>query len=310
MRPVFAAYFAVALNRLCLAGSRFQLLLEKTIHLKSSFTQGPVMPLAPSLLWIGDYQATLEFQLAAADSALVLPLRQAPDVTTAIGLPSTDDATLEPTIVCLAEPRPGIIRFADIIALSRRWPLARIVSVASCLADGQRRSGPTLPGVMAVPWHDFAARLRCWVAELASGRPGSLGHPVTARRDERWQPTSLSSDVDHTQRRLQVTVASATSATAEAVSDLVRVAGGEVVQQLAGRPAIADESPCIIWDCGERLDSALGWLHLLAGQRPGRLIILLCSFPRGDTVAAARAAGAAAVLGRPADREALSGLLL
>jgi hypothetical protein len=107
-----------------------------------------------------------------------------------------------------------------------------------------------------------------------------------------------------------VTVAGVTPATTEAVSDLVRVAGGQVVQQTTGRPGIADASPCVVWDCGERLDSTLGWLHLLAGQRPGRLIILLCSFPRGDTVAAARAAGAAAVLGRPADREALSGLLL
>lgn len=268
------------------------------------------MPLAHSLLWIGDLQATLEFQLAATDSALVLPLRQVPDVSTAIGLPSTDDATLAPTVICLAEPRPGLIRFADVIALSRRWPLARIVSVASCLADGQRRSGPTLPGVMVVPWHDLAARLQCWIAELAGGRPGSLGLPLTARRDERWQPAGVPSDVHRTQRRPQVTVASAHAATTEAVSDLVRVAGGEVVRQLTGRPAIADESPCMIWDCGEHLDSTLGWLHLLAGQRPGRLIILLCSFPRGDTVAAARAAGAAAVLGRPADREALSGLLL
>ncbi len=268
------------------------------------------MPSAHSLLWIGDRQATLEFQLAASDSAAVLPLRQVPDVATAIDLPPPDDATLAPTIVCLAEPRPGLIRFADVIALSRRWPLARIVSVASCLADGQRRSGPTLPGVLPVPWHDFSARLRYWLAELASGRPGSLGFPITARRDERWQPSGPSGDAGNTHRRPQVTVAAATPATTEAVSDLVRAAGGQVVQQMAGRPDIADESPCIVWDCGEWLDSTLGWLHLLAGQRPGRLIILLCSFPRGDTVAAARAAGAAAVLGRPADREALSGLLL
>jgi len=268
------------------------------------------MPPAHSLLWIGDCQATLEFQLAASDSAAVLPLRQVPDVATAIGLPPTDDATPAPTIVCLAEPRPGLIRFADVIALSRRWPLARIVSIASCLADGQRRSGPTLPGVMPIPWHDFPARLRCWLAELAGGRPGGLGLPVTARRDERWQPSGLSGNASQTQCRPQVTVAGATAATTEAVSDLVRVAGGQVVQQTTGRPGIADESPCIVWDCGERLDNSLGWLHLLAGQRPGRLIILLCSFPRGDTVIAARAAGAAAVLGRPADSEALSGVLL
>ncbi|NDH93248.1 MAG: hypothetical protein EBZ13_01635, partial [Planctomycetia bacterium] len=201
------------------------------------------MPPAHSLLWIGDRQATLEFQLAASDSAAVLPVWQVPDVATAIGLPPTDDTTLAPTIACLAEPRPGLIRFADVIALSRRWPLTRIVSIASCLADGQRRSGPTLPGVMPVPWHDFPARLRYWLAELADGRPGSLGLPVTARRDERWQPSGPSSDAGHTHRWPQVTVAGVTPATTEAVSDLVRVAGGQVVQQTTGRPGIADASP-------------------------------------------------------------------
>lgn len=261
-----------------------------------------------SLLWIGNSRATLEFQLAAAETAALVPMRQAPNVATAISLSAGDDAT-PPTFVCLAEPRPGLIGAADVLAVSRRWPLARIISIVSCLADGQRRSGPPLPGVIPIAWHDFPARLRCWLAELAAGRPGSLGLPMTARRDERWQqpsrPTTAGSP-----RRPHVTVAGDTKAAAGAVGDLVRVAGGEVVEQIVGRPPIATAADCIVWDRGDRLDGDCGWLQLLAGQRPDRLIVLLCSFPRGDTVAAARAAGATAVLGRPADREAIAGLLL
>jgi len=261
------------------------------------------------LLWIGDSTATLEFQLAAAETAAVISLQQLPDVATAIGQRAAEAAP-EPTFVCLAEPRPGLICLADVLAVSRRWPLARMISVASCLADGQRRSGPPLPGVVTVPWHDLPARLRYWLAELAAGRPGSLGLPLTARRDERWQGQAGFADPSQPRRRPRVTVAGDTTATAEAVGDLVRVAGGEVVEQITGRPPIAADCDCIVWDRGARLDGDLGWLQLLAGQQPERPIILLCSFPRGDAVTAARAAGATAVLGRPADREALLGLLL
>ena len=268
------------------------------------------MPPAYRLLWIGDSHATLEFQLAAEETAGIIPMRQIPDIAAASRLPAADENSLPPTIICLAEPRPGLIGFADVLALSRRWPLAQIISISSCLADGCRRSGPALPGVTCVAWHDFPARLQCWLVELAAGRPGSLGLPATARRDERWQHPARAAAVAGVRWRPQVTVAGDSAATAEAAADLVRVAGGEVIHQATGRPPIADESACIVWDRGDRIDGDLGWLELLAGQRPGRLIVLLCSFPRGDAVAAARAAGATAVLGRPADREALTGILL
>jgi hypothetical protein len=49
---------------------------------------------------------------------------------------------------------------------------------------------------------------------------------------------------------------------------------------------------------------------MLAANRPGRGIVLLDSFPRGDTTRLALRAGAAAVLGRPAGLEPLAGTLL
>lgn len=258
-----------------------------------------------SLLWIGNSWATLESQLTADETATLVTMRQAATVAAAMPPPTIDEPQPPPTFICLAESRPGQIGLAEVLSLSRRWPLARLISVETCLADGRRRSGPLLPGVTAVAWHDFPAKLRYWLGELAARRAGSLGLPITARRDERW----LAGPTPVRRVRPSVTVAAKSAATAEAVGDLVTVAGGDVVAESVGRPPIADASACVVWDCGSRIDGEVGWLELLAGQQADRAIILLCSFPRGDAVQAARRAGAAAVLGRPVDLEALAGLL-
>ena len=264
--------------------------------------KGSPSPPCRRLLWVGASSATLEFRLAAAETATILPMREVPDVPSACELPEADPP---PTIICIAESRPGLIGFADVLALTRRWPLARVVSVESCLADGRRRSGPRLPGVTCIAWHDFPARLRWWLATLDAGRPGSLGLPLTARHEERWHREAAAGLSEPP----TVTVAAGSPAAVDAASDLVGTAGGTVVCRTVGRPPIADRSAWIVWDLHTRIETELGWLRLLAGQRPGRGIVLLCSFPRGDAVAAAREAGATAVLGRPADPEAVAGVL-
>jgi DNA-binding NarL/FixJ family response regulator len=65
----------------------------------------------------------------------------------------------------------------------------------------------------------------------------------------------------------------------------------------------------VVWDAC-RLESAdLEWLRLLVANRPGVAVVILDSFPRGDSCRAALQAGAAAVLGRPVSLEALVGTL-
>jgi ActR/RegA family two-component response regulator len=61
---------------------------------------------------------------------------------------------------------------------------------------------------------------------------------------------------------------------------------------------------------GRPTDTDFAWLGILAANRPGLGIVLLDSFPRGNTARAAVRAGAAAVLGRPVGLEALVGTLL
>jgi hypothetical protein len=265
------------------------------------------MQTTPSLLWIGDVNQPEEFRLTF--DAINPLLESFQTATIAVALARLQ--TPAPTLICLAEPRPGMFTNADVLALSGQWPLARIVVIAGCLADGRRRSGPDLPGVIMVPWHDLPARLRAWLHALAEGRPSSLDLPLTARRDERWLnqfvgPKPVREAADHP----QVTVAADSTLAAEAVGELVLSSGGTLVGQQTGRPSITAPADLVIWDVGDAIEPHLGWLRLLARQRPHRSIVLLCSFPRSDAVRAAIDAGATAVLGRPTDREALSGILL
>jgi len=260
-----------------------------------------------SLLWIGDPDQPEEFRLTLDAISPLLTTSQVPTVAVAL----ERRAATAPTLICLAEPRPGLVTTADVLALSRQWPLARLVAVAPSLADGRRRSGPDLPGVMTVPWHDLPARLRAWLWALADGRPCSLDLPLTARRDERWLDHSAPPEkASELASRPRVTVAADSTLAAEAVGELVQRSGGTVVGQQTGRPSITDSADLIVWDVAAAIEPHLGWLRLLAGQRPERSIVLLCSFPRSDAVRAALAAGATAVLGRPTDQEALGGMLL
>ena len=274
------------------------------------------MQAEPSLLWIGDSEQADELRLTVASLRPVITTSCLPTAAAAFGAAGCQ--LKPPTIICLAERRPGQYTAAEAIALSRQWPLARLIVVATCLADGRRRSGPPLPGVTDVSWHDLPSRVRFWVTELTAGRSGSLGTPLTARRDERWletpplgypaQPSdSANSEAVVPQPRVSVTAAS--DAAAEAVADLVATAGGRVVQQQTGRPPLIDEAECIVWDTADTTTPQLNWLRLLTSQRPERSVVLLTSFPRGDAVVDALEAGAMAVLGRPVDREALSGVL-
>jgi ActR/RegA family two-component response regulator len=97
---------------------------------------------------------------------------------------------------------------------------------------------------------------------------------------------------------------------AEAVGELITMAGGTLVHCVTGKPPIQDTAEIIIWDLQDSPELQLEWIRLLTSQNPKRALALLCSFPRSDTAHAAIGAGADAVLGRPTDCEAIRGVLL
>lgn len=263
----------------------------------TSFRAGQI---PPRIAWLGDAFVE-ELALARGQiSGLAQLLADAPP-----------DAA-PPALAILAAHGPASWTLADAVAVSRRWPLTPLVSVVTTLADGRRRSGPWLPGIEEIPWHDLPGRLAWWLRELADDRAGGLGMPATARREERH------ADAAARVRALlaasgpppRVCVAGGCRVATEGIAELLAAAGFAVAGRIRGRPPLDDDAELVVWDTQSMAAGDLAWLAIMAAHRPRLGTVVLESFPRGETARAALRAGAGAMLGRPAGIEALAGTLL
>jgi hypothetical protein len=264
-----------------------------------------------TLLWIAADSADAELAMARSDTAAMAAVLEHRSPVDAVADAGSSVADESPAVAVLASDCPGRWSLADAVLLSRRWPLTPVVSVAASLADGRRRSGPSLPGVEEVSWSDWPGRLAWWLAELDRGRPGPLGMPMTARRDERLlESAARVATVGRELAGLRVSVAAQRAADVEPLCDLISAAGQKVVRRGSGRPAVEQDADLLIWDVGDCDATQLSWLRMLAANQPDLGIVLLESFPRAETAALARTAGAAAVLSRPLSLEALVGTML
>ncbi len=278
-----------------------------TRHMTAAAQSGPAAEpsargAARQVLWVGT-AAGLELGLARAALDRVAAVCELDDPRDA-GRPA------QPIFAVLASDRPGRFTVSDAVALSRRWPLMPIVSVASSLVEGRRRSGPQLPGIEEVPWHDLAGRCGWWLTALDAGLPTGLGMPPTSRREDRLLESVAALRCRPEWAAVDVSVAAARPVELEGLCDLLAGAGHRVIHRSCGRPRIDESAAAVIWDVDDILPDHLAWLRLLVANRPQLEIVMLDSFPRGHTVAAAVQAGAAAVLGRPVSLEALVGTLL
>jgi len=215
----------------------------------------------------------------------------------------------QPTLAVLSTDRPGRWTQNDAVLLSRMWPLMPIVSLASSLGDGCRRSGPTIPGVEEVLWHDFICRFESWQADKKAGRCGTLGLPATVRREERFLEATTAINAA-TVSAFHISVVASHQVDLDGLVDLLTLSGWRITHAACGRPSLNDPATALIWDAGSLGASQLAWLAMLTASRPACRIVVLDSFPRGDSTRAAIAAGAAAVLGRPLSLETLKGTFL
>jgi hypothetical protein len=270
------------------------------------------------LLWLGDLGLgeAAELKLARHAIARLATVHAMADVAAAVADPPVAFRERSPAVILLAAATPARWTLGDAVALAIRWPLAPLVSVAGSLADGRRRSGPPLPGVEEVPWHDLPGRLAAWLADREAGLPGTLGLPATARREERIleglrrrQAVGRLAAESGSESQVAVSVAAKRQAALDGLAGLVGATGGRVVCRTQGRPPLDDTTRLLVWEPGIVDGGVLAWLRLLVANQPGRRVILLDSFPRAETTAAARQAGAAAVLGLPLSAEALAGTL-
>jgi hypothetical protein len=267
----------------------------------------PITVRSPArVLWVGS-SLSADLRLTRDWVGRLTEVHDVASPAMAVAAPPAPFADRSPAVVLVAVASPANWSLADLVPLAIRWPLAPIAAVGGALADGRRRSGPPLPGIEEVPWHDLPGRLASWLADRDAGRAGTLGVPATARREDRFlEPGKSPGDSTGP----VVSLAAANGGDLDGLADLTRAAGAIVGRRSRGRPPLDEPAPVLVWDVGRLEGEHLAWLRMLAANRPGLRIILLESFPRSDTAAAALQAGAAAVLGRPASAETLAGTLL
>lgn len=272
-----------------------------------AFAPSGARPVRRRLLWAGRASGP-ELTLARESvAALVGASLVAVDDLSDDGPGAAPEA---PLCILLAHDHTTAWTPARVLALSRRWPLARVVSVAGSLGDGRRRSGPLLPGVEEIAWHDIAGRLAAWFADLDAGAAGSLGLPPTARREDRLlEAPAFAAPRQRRSGRGPVAVVGRDVVALEGLAGLVATLGYAVTGEVAARPAIDGAAPTVLWDAVRLLPDDIEWLRLLVANRPGAAVVILDSFPRGDVAGAACDAGAAAILARPVALEPLAGTL-
>ena len=259
-----------------------------------------------SVLWIGA-SGQADLRLARAWVGQLAHVHDVASPAAAVAAPPPPFIDRSPAVVFVAVAAPGNWSLVDLVPLVIRWPLAPIVAVGGALADGRRRSGPPLPGIEEVPWHGLPGRLALWLADREAGRAGTLGMPAAARREDRFLEAGRTLGDSEGP---MVALAAAMGGDLDGLGDLSRAAGAVVSRRSRGRPPLDEPGPVLVWDVGRLEADHLAWLRMLAANRPRLRIILLESFPRPDTVAAALQAGAAAVLGRPVSAETLAGTLV
>lgn len=261
------------------------------------------------MLWVGQTSGP-ELSLARRWTGEIAAVEEAVTPDAAIATPPPAFAHRSPAVVLMACPAPGVWTQADAVRISRRWPLSPVLSVGTTLVEGRRRSGPPPPGVDEVAWYELPGRLACWLADLSAGAAGTLGMPATARREERLAEAAARVATAAARGRAVASVAAFRPADLESLADLITAAGCTPARRTLGRPPVDDAAGLVFWDVARLAHDHLTWLTMLTAQRPGLRVVVLESFPRGDTAQAALAAGAAAVLGRPVSLEAVAGTLL
>lgn len=266
------------------------------------------------VLWVGEID---DLELSIARECLVrltgcIVIR---GNVPAPGSPSSHDGpdllgTSPLDCILLAIDRPGRWNSEQVLALSLAFPLTPIFAIATSLGDGRRRSGPPLPGVEELAWHDAGGRLARWFGDLDAGLAGSLGLPPTVRREDRFHEAPTFQPHSRPVGALApVTVAARSPLDLDGLAELLAATGHPIGARSIGRPQLAPPDRLVVWDAGRFDGKDLEWLRLLVANRPGVAVVILDSFPRGDVARAALRAGASAILGRPVGLEVLAGTL-
>ncbi|HYO24416.1 MAG TPA: hypothetical protein VEQ85_05650 [Lacipirellulaceae bacterium] len=227
--------------------------------------------------------AAIRAELLPGDEALRGAAGSAPQE---YGLPQLEAAlrvrgALPPESFLVAQQRPGSISQALVDRLQAAAPLARIVIVAGTWCEGELRTGTPLVGAARLYWYEF---LPWWRRELLrrEARPATPApHPLAG---------------------VVLAVDAVDVAVYETALAALSPYGCELLWAPRGRGPVGTAT-LGLWDGGQGDPAelaSLGEFCQRLAPAGGRVVALL-DFPRVEHVAAIRAAGAAALLGKPYD---------
>lgn len=258
-----------------------------------------------SLLLIGD-RSRAEFREVCEAIAAVGRVTAVADAEAA--LRRLAGGRLAPDVVVLLQAYPGQFPADQVERLRRAVPLARPVGLLGSWCEGEMRSGSPTPASVRVYWHQglprFERELRC----LREARGGAWSLPLTATDEERLLANA---DRPIEQRPGLIAIHTDRFEMEDWLSAACRRRGGSTVWLRPPRPARVEGAVAAIYDGPEGGESHFDELSHLAATL-GRLpsgrpvpILALLGFPRTRHHRRALAAGAAAVLSKPANLDDL-----
>lgn len=201
-----------------------------------------------------------------------------------------------PDMVVLAQSYPGQFAPRAVETLRRRLPLARIVGLLGSWCEGEARTGEPWPAVPRVYWHQWRPRVERELPRIVAGAGTSWELPSTASEEERLLAVS---PVDWPLGAGLVAVWTRRFEIAGLLVDLLCGAGyGAVWLEPARPPRLAGVAAALFDGDDLRGPGREELTRLVRSVCPAPVVALL-DFPRTDDVAAARDAGAAAVVSKP-----------
>ncbi|MDZ4783036.1 MAG: hypothetical protein SGJ19_22550 [Planctomycetia bacterium] len=243
----------------------------------------------------------------------ILPtLRANALVTNYTTLEQAREANGAPELCVFLQSVPGEYAPRDLELLLLSWPLARFLTIAGPLCEGEPRTGAPWPGQLRVYWHAFPGWWRLQLARLAAGECAAWQLPRTSREDD-----VLRGVTSFTPSALEGTIGVAAAHSREAARllvDSLRNAGIDAVPLSAVDNIAVSEILAIVWD-----DDAPGaaWrerFSKLCTAWPGTPTVALLNFPRPEDrlfVEANMASGASgAIIAKPFDFDAVLATLV
>jgi CheY-like chemotaxis protein len=245
-------------------------------------------------------------------------VRRAADVPAALDMLAEPETPFD--LIVAAQAYPGQFAHADLFALQRAAPLARIVALLGSWCEGETRTGKPWPGAVRTYWHQWPARARRQLARLAGGQGSAWSLPATATEEERLLADAGSSlpagpkgdspifaasyrknrDSSLAGRGL-VAIFSPGAARADWLAAACRRGGYATAWLRSPQQADLRGAVAVICDGSDCRGEEEALLRRLAERFAPAPLLALLDFPRIEDCRRARAAGAAAVLSKPLD---------